>query len=145
MKTSCRVNVCLLVAIFCCVGRLYAVDAPLDSTLKGYFTWPGDKTGSRGVSPNKDGKCEIKMVLTPDTAPNEFKAAFLFTWDKHEQNWKGTFKRNPQTGETTGTTGKWVFRGKTTNGTIACQYFELKNGQEVAGGDIVFNTTKQAI
>lgn len=145
MRKICCVNVCLLLAILCCAGGLCAADASKDSTLNGYFTWPGDKTGARGVSTNKDGKCEIKMVLTPTANANEFKVAYIFTWDGHVQNWNGTFKRDPQNGETAGTAGNgganWNIKGKTKDGTISCQYFEIKDGKEgAAGGEIVFKT-----
>ena len=145
MRNICRVHVCLLLAIVCCAGQLCAGDAAKGSTLNGYFTWPGDKTGARGVSKDKDGKCEIKVVLTPTATTNEFKAAYIFTWDGREQNWNGTFKRDPQTGDATGTAenggAKWNIKGKTKDGAISCQYFDVKDGKEgAAGGEIVFKT-----
>ena len=139
VKMNCHINVCLLVALFCCAGQLCAGDAFPTNALTGYFTWAGDKTGSRGVSTNKDGKMGIQMALTPTATNNVFKAAFHFLWDKHDQNWKGTFSRDPQTGIVTGDALRWTFKGKITDGTFVCQYFEVKNGKvgDVSDGEMV--------
>ena len=134
MKIICCVNAFLLLSIFCWSGRLFAGDAPAskDATINGTFTWNG----------KKGAKTDIKVVLTPTATANEFTAVYTFTWGKDNHSWKGTFKRNPQTGEAsgTGTFGNrtFTFKGKTVNGVLTCQHYETTSGKEVATGDISF-------
>jgi len=137
MKTPLNTSACLLLSVFCCTGWIFAGEAPADKDKKivceGTFTWGGDAKGARGVSKNKDGKCDIKVTLTPTATANEYEALFTFPWDNSNKNWKGTFKRNPTTGEASGTAEgdrKYVFKGKIVDGVVTCQHQPIKDGKE---------------
>jgi len=137
-----------LLLLICSAGWLFAEEAapPKELKLTGTFTWNGDRAGRRGDG--KNGRCNVKAVLTPTDKPNSYTAVYTFMWDKSERHFDGTFVRNPQTGEVSGTakTGgrTWEFKGKTVNGVMACQHFETSNGKRSNDGDVAFTEDKNS-
>ena len=114
-------------------GSSIGGDAPDSSkaeTLNGTFDFPEG-------GPTKN--IPIKIVLTPTA--NEYTAVYYFNILGKDRKFSGTFKRNPQTGEASGTAtstepgnAQFLFRGKPADGVLNCQHYALTKGKEKSTG-----------
>jgi hypothetical protein len=114
-------------------GSSIGGDAPDSSkadTLNGTFNFPAG--GSKNTA--------LKIVLTPTATANEYKAVYYFHFLGKDRIFPGTFKRNPQTGDVSGTAispepgnRTFLFRGKSADGVLNCQHYETTGLRQPGG------------